>query len=98
MSDQIQSQGRTESPQISSAEGVEDVEISEARQGQKKGRLKGILMMALCCGAPLLLVAAVTLFGISLGTIASRALNLAVLLACPLGMYFMMLMMTKNQN
>ena len=54
--------------------------------------------MALCCGAPLLLVAAVTLFGISLGTIASRALSLAVVLACPLGMYFMMRMMTKNQN
>ena len=98
MSDQIQSQGRTESPQISSAEGVEDVEISEARHWQKKGTFKGILLMALCCGAPLLLVAAVTLFGISLGTIASRALSLAVVLACPLGMYFMIRMMTNNQN
>ena len=40
MSDQIQSQGRTESLQISSAEGVEDVEISEAVIGKRKGRLR----------------------------------------------------------
>ena len=65
---------------------------------QGKGWLKGPLGMAICCGAPLLLVAAISLFGLSLGAIASGALSLAAVLACPLGMYFMMRMMMKNNQ
>jgi hypothetical protein len=60
--------------------------------------LKGPLGMTICCGAPLLLVAAISFFGLSLGAIASGALSLAAVLACPVGMFLMMRMMTKNKK
>jgi len=65
---------------------------------QGKGWLKGTLGMAICCGAPLLLVAAIAFFGLSLGAIASGALSLAAVLACPVGMFLMMRMMSKNKK
>lgn len=64
---------------------------------QGKGWLKGTLGMAICCGAPLLLVAAISFFGLSLGAIASGALSLAAVLACPLGMWIMMRMMMNKK-
>ena len=66
-------------------------------QMQGKGWLKGGLIMAVCCAAPLLLVGAIALFGISLGALASDFLSLAALLACPVGMYLMMRMMMKKK-
>ena len=63
---------------------------------QGKGWLKGTLGMAICCGAPLLLVAAISFFGLSLGATASGALGLAVVLACPVGMFLMMRAMMKG--
>ena len=65
---------------------------------QGKGWLKGSLGMAICCGAPLLLVAAISFFGLSLGALASGALSLAAVLACPVGMFLMLRMMTKNKK
>ncbi len=64
---------------------------------QGKGWLKGPLGMAICCGAPLLLIAAISFFGLTLGAIASGALSLAAVLACPVGMYLMMRTMTKKE-
>jgi len=68
-----------------------------ACQMQRKGWLKGGLAMTICCAAPLLLVGAVTLFGISLGALASGFLSVAALLVCPVGMYLMMRTMTKKE-
>ncbi|HWP60853.1 MAG TPA: hypothetical protein VNL14_23360 [Candidatus Acidoferrales bacterium] len=65
---------------------------------QGKGWLKGPLGMAICCGAPLLLVAAISFFGLSLGAVASGALSLAAVLACPVGMYLVMRMMMNRKN
>lgn len=65
---------------------------------QGKGWLKGTLGMAICCGAPLLLVAAISFFGLSLGAIASGTLSLVALLACPVGMFLMMRMMMKDKK
>ncbi len=96
MTEQIQSSEEARVTEISPVERVEAVEGSEVSQDQKKNSLKGMLMMALCCGTPLLLVAAVTFFGISLGAMASGALSLAAILACPVGMYLMMRMMNKK--
>ena len=76
----------------------------KAKDGQSackmegKGRLKGFVTMAICCTTPLLLVGAIALFGISLGAIASGFLRLAAILACPLGMYFMMRIMMKDKK
>ncbi len=96
MTDQIQSSEEAGVTEISPVERVEAVEGLVVSQEQKKWTLKGMLMMALCCGTPLLLVAAVTFFGISLGAMASGALSLAAILACPVGMYLMMRMMNKK--
>ena len=64
----------------------------------KKGWLRGPLKMAICCGAPLLLIAAISIFGFSLGEFASGALSLLALLACPVGMFLMMRIMTSREN
>ena len=61
-----------------------------------KGGFKGWLTMALCCAAPLLLVAAVALFGISLGALAGGLVSIAAILACPVAMYLMMRIMNKK--
>ncbi len=63
---------------------------------QRKRWLKGPLGMAICCGAPLLLLFAISFLGLSLGAIASGALSVAALLACPVGMYFMMRNMSNK--
>jgi hypothetical protein len=53
--------------------------------------------MALCCGVPLLLIAAISFFGLSLGAIAGGARRHVALLACPVGMFLMMrIMEDKN--
>jgi len=65
---------------------------------QGKGWLKGTLGMAICCGAPLLLIAAISFFGLSLGALASGALSIVALLACPIGMFLMMRMMMKGNK
>jgi len=71
---------------------------SQVGDTEKRPWFKGMLPMAICCGAPLLLVGAIALFGLSLGAVASGFLSLAVVLACPLGMYFMMRMMMNNKK
>jgi len=96
MTEQIQSSEEARVTEISPVERVEAVEGSEVSQDQKKNSLKGMLMMALCCGAPLLLILAIPLFGFSLAGVAGTVLPYIVLLVCPLGMYFMMRMMNKK--
>jgi hypothetical protein len=94
MSDRIQTKEIT--AEGSSAVPVESKDAHSACQRPSKGWLKGGIAMAICCAAPLLLVAAVTVFGISLGALASGFVSVAALLACPAGMYLMMRMMNKN--
>jgi hypothetical protein len=65
---------------------------------QGKGCLKGTLGLALCCGAPLLLVAVISFFGLSLGAIASGTLSFVAVLACPVGMFLMMRLMMKDKK
>jgi len=77
---------------------VEAENDSAACKMQGKGWLKGVLPMAICCGAPLLLVAAISFFGLSLGAIASGALSLVAVLACPVGMFLMMRLMMKDKK
>jgi hypothetical protein len=77
---------------------VKTAEGSTACPIQGKGWFKGALGMAICCAAPLLLFAAIAFFGLSLGAIASGALSLVALLACPVGMFLLMRMMMKDKN
>jgi hypothetical protein len=97
MSDQI----LTEEKKVPS-ENPKAVEKTKNEPGactiQGKGWLKGPLAMAICCGAPILLIAAISFFGLSLGAIANGALSLAALLACPVGMFLIMRMMMKGEK
>jgi hypothetical protein len=97
MSDQIvvEEKMRAENP---SGVAVKTEDGSAACPIQGKGWLKGTLGMAICCGAPLLLFAAIAFFGLSLGALASGALSLVAVLACPVGMFLMMRMMMKGKK
>jgi hypothetical protein len=86
----------TQAGQTTAPQAVGNTERSEVCSIGQKGWLKGPVGMAICCGVPPLLVAAVSFFGLSLGAIASGALSLTAVLACPVGMYLMMRMMTKQ--
>lgn len=77
---------------------VAPAESASTCQMQGKGWFKGGLVMMICCAAPLLLVAAGILIGISLGALASGFLSVAALLACPVGMYLMMRTMTNDKS
>ena len=90
MSDQSLEKEKTENRKVAAAE-------ASGCPVESKGRLRGPLAMAVCCGAPLLLVVVIALFGVSLGAMASGFLSLAAVLACPLGMYLMMRMVMKHK-
>lgn len=69
----------------------------EGHAPQKKGGIGGFWKMAACCGGMLLLLPALGLVSAGgLAALAGSALSVAALLACPLGMYFMMRMMMKQ--
>lgn len=64
-----------------------------AAAGAPKTGPWSLLKMGACCGGALLLVALIPLVAATGGTLAavgSSVLSIAALLACPLGMYFMM--------
>jgi hypothetical protein len=57
--------------------------------------------MAVCCAAPLLVLAAVPFLGFSFGSYTAAGgglLSIVALLACPVGMYLMMRMMMNNRK
>ena len=64
---------------------------------QKKGGIGGFWKMAACCGGMLLLLPALGLVSAGgLAAVAGSALSVAAVLACPIGMYFMMRGMMKR--
>ncbi len=97
MPDKLMSDKNSQIGQISASQKAGAIERTEVCSMEKKGWLKGGLTMAICCAAPLLLVAAIALFGISLGALTSGFLSVAALLACPVGMYLMMRMMMNKK-
>ena len=60
--------------------------------------LKGLLLMAACCGAPFLFFLALPVFGPALGGLGVSVLNTLAVLACPLGMGLMMWLMMRSQQ
>ena len=98
MSDQIVAEEQKVVAESSTAATAKTDNGSISCRLQGKWWLKGTLGMAICCAAPLLLVAAIAFFGLSLGAIASGAVSLVALLACPLGMFLMMRMMMKDKK
>jgi hypothetical protein len=98
MSDQTGSERKEMTVANPSGAAVQAEDAPSACQMQGKGWLKRGLMMAICCAAPLAVVGAIALFGLSLGALASGFFSIAALLACPLGMYLMMRMMSKDKQ
>jgi hypothetical protein len=89
------------SPAVAPTEQAGAVKEVNVPQGEKKGTLKGMLMMAICCAAPLLLLAAIPFLGAAFGSLAavgSGLLSIVALLACPVGMFLMMRMMMKGKK
>ena len=66
--------------------------------GMGRKGFKGGLMMAACCGAPLLILLVLPLVGSVFGRIGISALKTLAFLACPVGMGFMMWMMMRAQR
>ena len=97
MSEQVQIKEKIKNPEVSSVQEVSASERSEVCQVEGKGWKRWL--PAICCGAPLLLLLAIPLLGSIFGSLAALGtglLSLAAVLACPLGMYFMMRMMNKK--
>src|SRR5574341_1273232 len=64
----------------------------------KSGGITGFLKMAACCGGMLLLLPALGLVSAGgIAAVAGSALSVAAVLACPIGMYFMMRGMGKRE-
>ena len=93
--EKIQGQDVPVSQEARAAEGIESSSV------EKKGWLKGPLIMAICCAAPLLLLAAIPFLAATFGSLAavgSGLLSIVALLACPVGMFLMMRMMMKDKK
>ncbi|MEX0806897.1 MAG: hypothetical protein WD688_26780 [Candidatus Binatia bacterium] len=94
MADNFNAKETAGTPAVSSIEHSETT-AENPSQGEKKWTLKGMLMMAVCCAAPLLLLAAIPFLGFTFG---SGLLSIVALLACPVGMFLMMRMMMKGKK
>lgn len=68
------------------------------RCGMGHSGFKGLLVMAICCGAPLIILAVLPMLGAILGNAGMSVLSVLALLICPLGMLLMMRIMMRAQN
>ncbi|MEE9146063.1 MAG: hypothetical protein V3U27_01535 [Candidatus Tectomicrobia bacterium] len=103
MADTLRTKDTIDVQSMSNASSGDHTEASAGRSGMmaccmgKKG-LKGMLLMAACCGGPVLLLLALPLVGSTLGSLGTSAVSTLALLACPVGMALMMWMMSRGQR
>ncbi len=103
MADTLRTKDTIDVQSMSNASSGDHTEASAGRSGMmaccmgKKG-LKGMLLMAACCGAPVLLFLALPLVGSVLGGLGTSTVRTLALLACPVGMVLIAWMMMRGQR
>lgn len=102
---EVRSKQAAEATAIASVAGADAIAsqttgtLEPGQAPQKKGGISGFWKMAACCGGMLLLLPALGLVSAGgLAAVAGSALSVAALLACPIGMYFMMRGMMKQER
>ena len=102
---EVLSKQATERTAITAVAGVESTGPQAAgtpegaQAPQKKGGKSSFLKMAACCGGMLLLLPALGLVNLGgLAAVGGSLLSIAAVLACPIGMYFMMRGMMKPKQ
>lgn len=78
-------------------ENKENINNNQKQTGHKHGPMKHMLMMALCCGLPLLLLLIIPFLGI-LGSGFKLTLLSIIPFLCPIMMLFMIPMMMKSSK
>jgi len=84
---------------VGKASTPQETGTTEGQAQQKKGGISGLLKMAGCCGGMLLLLPALGLVNLGgLAAVGGSLLSIVAVLACPIGMYFMMRGMMKPKQ
>lgn len=103
MADTLRTKATIDVQSTGNASSGDHTEASACRSGMmaccmgKKG-LKGLVLMAACCGAPVLLLLALPMVGSAVGGFGASAVRMLAIIACPVGVALILWMMMRGQQ